>query len=181
MRIEFTGSLAEVRAEMREFLGYGDVAVVATGIDMVKAAALAAGQPEPAEQPQPAPVLEALVRETSDRAPKRGPGRPRKTEQTAAPAATETSVKAESSPAPAVPQQAPVVAPAAQGFVPAGTYEQAQGAIATLVGTKGVPIALALLQRFGASRLKDVAPERLAEVVERANAAAAGTYDPTAA
>ena len=78
-------------------------------------------------------------------------------------ASTARSSKPKASPAPAAPADQPKSTT---------TYEQAAKAVTALIQRKGKPVALALLQKFGAQKLPEVKPERFAEVVAACEAEA---------
>ena len=171
MKIILEGSWSEIRAEAREILGYGDTEVLATGNAMVEAAV--AGQKVSEAIPG------AVDMPTTDATPPKPAKKVRKSE--AAPAAA-APVEAPQPPAAApAPEQAPAPAVAVTPAYPPATLDEARAAVAALVDTKGVPIAKALLSRFGVARVQDALPERFGEIKSKALAAVAGTFDPNAA
>jgi hypothetical protein len=92
-----------------------------------------------------------------------------------APVKTEKKAKAEKAEAPkveqaATPEPKEEAAPAADD-APEVTYQDAAAAITALSKTKGRDAAVALLKKFGASKLPEVKPEDFAAIVAEAQAA----------
>jgi hypothetical protein len=94
-----------------------------------------------------------------------------------APAKTEKKAKAEKTEAPkaepaATPEPKEEAAPAADEGPgePEVTYQDAAAAITALSKTKGRDAAVALLKKFGASKLPEVKPEDFAAIVAEAKA-----------
>ena len=92
-----------------------------------------------------------------------------------APAKTEKKAKAEKAKTPkveqaATPEPKEEAAPAADDE-PDATYQDAAAAITALSKTKGRDAAVALLKKFGASKLPEVKPEDFAAIVAEAKAA----------
>lgn len=93
-----------------------------------------------------------------------------------APAKAEKKIKPEKAEAPkveqaATPEPKEEAAPAADD-APEVTYQDAAAAITALSKTKGRDAAVALLKKFGASKLPEVKPEDFAAIVAEAQAAA---------
>jgi hypothetical protein len=91
-----------------------------------------------------------------------------------APAKTEKKAKAEKAETPkvetaATPEPKEEVAPAADEDAPAATYQDAAQAITALSKIKGRDAAVALLKKFGASKLPEVKPEDFDAIVAAAN------------
>lgn len=164
MKLVLEGSLSEIRNEMREFLGYGDADVLA--------AANATIEQQMAVTP-PAPAVPAM-----DLPPvAEKPAKPRKAkaepQPTAAPAPEATVAVVEAA------QPTPPVA--AVPAYPTKSLDEVRAAIADLVTAKGVPVAKALLSRFGVGRAQDAHADRFGEIEAKARATIAGTFDPNAA
>jgi hypothetical protein len=91
-----------------------------------------------------------------------------------APAKTEKKAKAEKAETPkveaaATPEPKEEVAPVADEDAPDATYQDAAQAITALSKIKGRDAAVALLKKFGASKLPEVKPEDFNAIVAAAN------------
>lgn len=128
-------------------------------------AAIQAGVPTTAAQVA-AVVTEAATDKLAETVKEEAPAKKPTTAKKAEPAPTQPTAEAVAADAPE--QKAE---PSAQGAAP--TYQATADAVTSLARTKGREAAVAVLTKFGASKLPDVKPEQFAAVIAECEAVGA--------